>query len=513
MAAESVGNSSSLRCDICGGGIFAPGPGDRLSSFGTPPKCVQCGSLERHRVLHRLLETLPDTLTKGATACQISLDVAIARKRFKKFDSASLKTLAEVVAVPQFDWVFALHVLDMVADEKEFIQELLWRTRERGIIVLAVSGPPFRSSTSALAQPADGCYRVYGSDFADHIAALGLDLPMMEIVGADSVTAALVPVFLLCRQEAFLAEQLEPLSHSGFYARICHHGAGAAAAVLGTSPSAAEAPAGPPEEKRPQAAAIAASQEHLRPLHAAIEEWKNAWGTAPFFLRDDDAARVTPRLQRLLGICRETKVQVMLSVIPGRLQPDLIEAMMDCEHAVPVQHGYQHESHSTVEGVKSEFPDEEALELQLDRTKKGFDGMAAAFGDRFMPILVPPWNNISQQLAANLADTGIAGLSCSGRRGSAVAYKIKVFNSWVSLNNFAMLEAPFDPSIIVDKYVRAIRNRMGRTQDRLEPIGLTTHHLVTSEAQFRFLQGLIETVQDAGGQWLSPQELMSVEQV
>ncbi len=274
------------------------------------------------------------------------------------------------------------------------------------------------------------------------------------------------------------------------------------------TPSPATAPQ---EEHRPRAAAIAASQEHLRPLYAAVEEWKITCGTAPFFLRDDDAARVTPPLRRLVGICRETEIQLMLSVIPGRLQPDLIDVVMECEHMVPVQHGFRHESHSTIADVKSEFPDEEALEPQLDRTKRGFEGMATAFRDRFVPILVPPWNNISETLVAHLATVGIMGLSCSGRRIDPIRHNVRVFNSWVSLNNFTTPKAPFDPIVIIDKYVRVIRNRMARTEDRLEPIGLTTHHLVTNEEQFRFLYDLIETVQEAGGHWLSPREMMSVE--
>jgi hypothetical protein len=509
MGAKMVASSSQLRCGICGGGVFAPGPGDRLSSCGVPPRCVQCGSLERHRVLHRLLEALPSALMAGTTALQISREMSVSSAKFKQTKSANLQSLTKIVAVPQFDWIFALHVLEMVENEEEVIQELLARANECGIIFLAVSGPPFRSSTTALVPTAEGPYRVYGSDFPDRITDMGLDLAFGEIVGADTVTATLVPVFLLCRQQAHLARYLEPLSHAGFYARICHGGAGTATLADGSDHNP-NPPVVSREEKWLRATAIAANREHLQPLRAAIEEWKRACGNAPFFLRDDDAARATPRLQRLLGICRQTDTQVMLSVIPGRVQPDLVETIMECEFAVPVQHGYQHESHSTIEGVKSEFPDEEALEPQHDRARRGIEDMANAFGDRFMPILVPPWNNISQKLVANLASVGIAGLSCSGRRGGSDRYNIKLFNSWVSLNDFSKLEEPFDPAIIVDKYMRTIGNRLTQAKDRLEPIGLTTHHLVTSEEQFRFLHALIETVREAGGQWLSPEELMSV---
>jgi hypothetical protein len=508
MSAKMVASSLPLRCEICGGEVFAPGPGDRLSACGVPPSCVQCGSLERHRVLHRLLEALPGAPMSGATALQISRELSVPPTKFKQLKSSNPQKLTDIVSIPQFDWIFALYILEMVADEGEFIQELLSRTNENGIIVLAVSGPPFRSSTAALIPAAEGPYRVYGSDFPDRIAGMGLDLAVGEIVAADTVTATLVPMFVLCRQQAHLAQLLEPLSQAGFYARICHSGADAV--LADGSDRGPNPPAVSRGEKWLRATAIAANREPLLPLRAAIEEWKSACGSAPFFLRDDDAARDTPRLQRLFGICRETNVQVMLSVIPGRLQPDLVDAIMACEHAVPVQHGYRHESHSTVEGFKSEFPDEEALAPQLDRVRRGFEGMTGAFGDRFMPILVPPWNNISHKLVENLAELGIAGLSCSGRRGISSRYEIKMFNSWVSLNDFARLEEPFDPTVIIDRYLQTIRNRIKQTGDRLEPIGLTTHHLVTSEVQFRFLHGLIETVQQAGGLWLSPGELMSV---
>ncbi len=47
------------RCDICGGTDFVAGPRGRLSG-GRAPQCLECGSLERHRVLAAVLEASGD---------------------------------------------------------------------------------------------------------------------------------------------------------------------------------------------------------------------------------------------------------------------------------------------------------------------------------------------------------------------------------------------------------------------------------------------------------------------
>lgn len=49
LAARRTPHAEAPACAICGGREFEPGPNNRLQN-GRKPRCVQCGSLERHRI-------------------------------------------------------------------------------------------------------------------------------------------------------------------------------------------------------------------------------------------------------------------------------------------------------------------------------------------------------------------------------------------------------------------------------------------------------------------------------
>ncbi|WP_417411319.1 glycosyltransferase [Hoeflea sp.] len=60
--APEIARERAPTCDICGSHSFMPGPGERLAN-GRPPQCRECGSLERHRVIHNFILELDRSLT------------------------------------------------------------------------------------------------------------------------------------------------------------------------------------------------------------------------------------------------------------------------------------------------------------------------------------------------------------------------------------------------------------------------------------------------------------------
>jgi hypothetical protein len=56
-------------------------------------------------------------------------------------------------------------------------------------------------------------------------------------------------------------------------------------------------------------------------LTAELDLWSAAERPATLWWRDDDAAEVTPALERLLALADATGVPLALAVVPGRLMP------------------------------------------------------------------------------------------------------------------------------------------------------------------------------------------------
>src|SRR3954452_11848979 len=77
---------NSPTCNICGGGVFAPGPAGRASVNGKAPRCLGCESLERHRLNRLLCQALPIGALAWRRALQFSPDMALAPAWFRSFE-------------------------------------------------------------------------------------------------------------------------------------------------------------------------------------------------------------------------------------------------------------------------------------------------------------------------------------------------------------------------------------------------------------------------------------------
>jgi hypothetical protein len=89
--APAIARERAPTCDICGSHSFKPGPRERLTN-GRPPQCRECGSLERHRVVHKFISELDRSLTSNLDCIsireKIQSGISIFR-RYSHFDIAS----------------------------------------------------------------------------------------------------------------------------------------------------------------------------------------------------------------------------------------------------------------------------------------------------------------------------------------------------------------------------------------------------------------------------------------
>lgn len=227
-------------------------------------------------------------------------------------------------------------------------------------------------------------------------------------------------------------------------------------------------------------------------LGRELERWAEAGEIAQFWWRDDDACGDGAALERLLQSNQVSQVPLTLAVIPAALEPGLAKRLSGQSTISVVQHGYAHCNHATAGERKLELggnraQDEILVDLAIGKRKLEQD-----FGDRFIPVLVPPWNRIDSALLARLPELGFSGISTMRKRAAAspVPGLLQV-NTHIDPINWRY-DGGFIgvyPAIAI-LLQHLVAKRVGY-RDRDEPTGILSHHLVQNEAVWRFLDDLL----------------------
>jgi hypothetical protein len=203
--------------------------------------------------------------------------------------------------------------------------------------------------------------------------------------------------------------------------------------------------------------------------------------------RDDDAEIDDPRLDQLLAIAKRRSVPVVLAVVPARLDGATIRKILACPFASVVQHGLAHTDHRSEDGRKCELVDRVDQDEALIAAR---ESLAILFGDRFQPVMAPPWNRIEPGLRARLPSLGYLGLSTfAGRRAAPRIPNLRLVDTHVDAICWRNGKQPLNAEAIVS----ACQDESVRADG---PIGLLTHHAVTDEDGFVALDRAIGLLQD-----------------
>jgi peptidoglycan/xylan/chitin deacetylase (PgdA/CDA1 family) len=221
--------------------------------------------------------------------------------------------------------------------------------------------------------------------------------------------------------------------------------------------------------------------------------WRQEELTPRFWLRDDDATKPTPALDRLLGLVDRYDVPLLLAVIPAEAKDALAEAIGGEPLVTPAVHGYAHRRHTPNDVLAMELGGERAIEDILGELKAARVMLRGLFGDRLSGILVPPWNRLSREVAARLHEAGFTALST---------------NSWhEDGSSLPQLNTQID---IIDwangRRGQTVEWAMGELLRRLEqarerggaPLGILGHHLVHDEQAWTTLEALVGYLKERG---------------
>lgn len=248
-------------------------------------------------------------------------------------------------------------------------------------------------------------------------------------------------------------------------------------------------------------------------LARELDLWAAQRRRATLWLRDDDACSDSPALARLLALARTHAVPVAIAAIPAALEPTLAPALEGCDEATVVQHGFAHRNHAPAGERSAELYDGRDTSLCIDELCRGRARLAGAFGERFLPILVPPWNRAGEKLVLRLAAAGYTGLSRFGHRDAREAAPgLPQVNTHVDPIAWRRDRRFIGEDEALSRVVAHLRARREGDDDADEPTGVLTHHLAFDDAAWDFVDALLaRTTSHPACKWLDVRETFASE--
>ncbi|OSQ38952.1 polysaccharide deacetylase family protein [Thalassospira mesophila] len=226
-------------------------------------------------------------------------------------------------------------------------------------------------------------------------------------------------------------------------------------------------------------------------LRAELDCWAQSDKHATMWWRDDDAVSPTPQLEEILSCERSYHVPLALAVIPGKVEIDLVERLVETLDTRVLQHGWRHENHAPADRKKQELDDVRSTESVLADVQSGFDVLTARFASRFLPVMVPPWNRIAPGVMAGLPDIGLRGVSTFGARTQPCPVPgLLQVNTHIDVIDWRGTRGFVGEAACLDAMIAHLHQRRTGAVDEDETTGLLTHHLVHDVPTTAFLHDL-----------------------
>lgn len=246
-------------------------------------------------------------------------------------------------------------------------------------------------------------------------------------------------------------------------------------------------------------------------LETELSLWQAAGETPNFWWRDDDTEAPTPALDRLIALTAKYDAPLHLAVIPAGIDPALADYLRAAPHVWCMQHGFAHRNHEPKGERASEVGKSRDLALQEADLRAGWQRMEAADLPNRLPIMVPPWNRIGDQVVPHLRSWGYAALSGFDRPPGAYpdAPDLQHFDGHIEPLRWRP-DAIFagEEKTLAQCVAHLEARRTGKDRKDL-PTGLVTHHLQTPPEVWDFCDALADRLAHGGrGTWVALDPLL-----
>jgi peptidoglycan/xylan/chitin deacetylase (PgdA/CDA1 family) len=221
-------------------------------------------------------------------------------------------------------------------------------------------------------------------------------------------------------------------------------------------------------------------------LQRELDLWAARRRQVVFWWRDDDARTATPALDQLLDTAARFDMPLALAVIPVGVEAALEARLMRAERVRVFQHGWDHVNHADPArpAELSETRDADEVGEQLGEGRRR---LQLLFGARFLPVLVPPFNQLSRHLNSAVERVGYRFISSQGDfAGLPLPYR----NTHLDVIDWQRNQAA-DPSVIVRLALAALRLRRLGLVPASSPVGMVTHHLAHDTAVWDLVETLL----------------------
>jgi hypothetical protein len=244
-------------------------------------------------------------------------------------------------------------------------------------------------------------------------------------------------------------------------------------------------------------------------LQRELDLWAESGKQASFWWRDDDAVSNTPQLQHLDSLCQTFDIPVSIAVIPALLEASLPKFLQQRDHFSVLQHGYSHSSYAAKGAKKIELGGERSVDMIATELTDGYQRLANALPDQFIPVIVPPWNRIESRIYDSLSNIGFTGISVEGaRKMSYPVTDLLQINTHLDPINWRHGRGFIGSQIAITLLQQHLTLRRTTGQCSDEPTGLLTHHLVHNEAVWNFCRSLFKHLnQHPAAHWLNARQM------
>lgn len=240
-------------------------------------------------------------------------------------------------------------------------------------------------------------------------------------------------------------------------------------------------------------------------LAAEFDCWREAGSIAPLWWRDDDASRPTRQFETLLRFA--DGIPLAIAAIPALAEAALADFLEPMPSIAVVAHGWRHENHAA-SGKKSEYPPGRPAAEVTAEIGAGRERLARLFGDRALPVFVPPWNRFDAEYVPLLAENGIVGLSGMASRGPPAPAGIAAADVHIDLCAWRSGRKFIGEAAALGHLVAGLKAMRAGTL-AAPAIGILTHHAVMDDGTAAFLGRLNAAVADHPAvRWASLGELL-----
>ena len=179
-----------------------------------------------------------------------------------------------------------------------------------------------------------------------------------------------------------------------------------------------------------------------------------------------------------------------------------------------LQHGFAHANHAGAGEKSMELGLHRPRERVLGELARGFERLASAFEEGFVPVLVPPWNRIAAPLAPALPRLGLRGLSAFAPRPQPAAPSgLRRVDCHIDLIDWRGTTGGARAAAAIMRaspgsWSGTWRARREGRADAAEPIGVLTHHLDHDECAWAFVERFLErSARHPAARWPAARDL------